>query len=400
MKILQLCHRIPFPPVDGGNIAMYNLSKSLATNGNVVKILALNTLKHFVDTDALPEHFKTATHAEGITTDTSVRFFPAFLNLFSDESYNITRFYNKRFEERLTEILKAETYDIIQLESLFMMPYLSCARKNSKAKVVMRAHNVEHIIWERLHHSEKNIFKKWYLQILARRLKKFERFHLHTLDAVLPITADDETAFRKIGCTVPMHITPLGIDTEDYPVNDPQEAEWCLFHLGSMDWMPNLEAVEWFLGNCWEKIHNEFPSLKLYLAGRGFPKHLMEAGYANVVCEGEISDSNKYMASKQIMVVPLLSGSGMRVKIIQGMALGKTIISTTIGAEGIQYTHGENILIADTPDQYMQAVKKCMEDKNFASQTGKAARKLVAEKYSNDVIGKSVTEFYRKLISN
>jgi glycosyltransferase involved in cell wall biosynthesis len=398
VKILQLCHRIPFPPVDGGNIAMYNLCRSLLSQENEVKILALNTKKHFVDPHSLPVEFVAKTKPEAFMLDTSVKPFSAFLNLFTQKSYNIIRFYSPDFKNRLAELLQEENYDIVQLESLFMMPYLSCIRENSSAKIVMRAHNVEHIIWERLHHSEKSGFKKWYLKLLAHRLKAFELLHLNDLDAILPITPDDSIIFKNLGCNVPALVTPLGIDLDDYKIIPGKNSEWCLFHLGSMDWMPNLEAVDWFLENCWKLIHAEFPQLRLHLAGRGFPKRLVEAGYPNVICEGEISDSNSYMNSKQMMIVPLLSGSGMRVKIIQGMALEKTIISTSIGAEGIQYTNGENILVANTPQQFLDAIKKCMADKNYAEEIGKSARKLVAEKYSNEAIGKSVTEFYKSVI--
>src|SRR5205085_2436466 len=120
-------------PADGGTLAMYNLSQSLASQGHEVKILALNTLKHFTDPASLPEHFKNQTQLEAIKTDTTVKPVAAFLNLFSNQSYNITRFYNPAFEARLAELLKTEKFDIIQVESLFMMNYLPCIRKNSSA---------------------------------------------------------------------------------------------------------------------------------------------------------------------------------------------------------------------------------------------------------------------------
>ena len=376
---------------------MRNLSQSLLLQGNEIKILALNTLKHFVNTESLPGYFKTDFHLEAITIDTSVKSIPAFVNLFSDQSYNISRFYSSAFEKRLTEILKTNKYDVVLAESLFMFPYLEAIRKNSSAKIVLRAHNVEHIIWERLCDSETNPLKKWYLKTLTKKLKKYEVTHLNKPDAILAITKEDQQIFNLLGCTIPIHVTPLGIDLKDYQPSEENKSEWCLFHLGSMDWLPNLEAVKWFLENCWNAIHNEFSGLKLFLAGRGFPKSLMENNFPNVICEGEIADSNKYMHDKQIMIVPLLSGSGMRVKIIQGMALEKTIISTSIGAEGIQFTNGENILIANTPLEFLAAVKKCLADKNYAKQIGENGRKLVAEKYSNEAIGKSVTSFLSQL---
>jgi glycosyltransferase involved in cell wall biosynthesis len=400
VKILQLCHRIPFPPTDGGNIAMYNICRSLLLQGNEVKILALNTKKHFTDIRSLPEQFVNETNLESIYIDTSVKKLQAFFNLFTTKSYNIIRFYSAEFEARLVELLGKEKYDIVQLESSFMLPYLSCIRTNSTAKIVLRAHNVEHVIWERLYKSEKNFFRKNYLKLLTRRLKTFETSHLNKLDAILPITFDDEKILRNLGCKIPVHVTPLGIDLKEYKVVSEEIPQWSLFHLGSMDWLPNLEGIEWFLKNCWNPIHNEFPDLKLYLAGRGFPKHLVEAGYPNVICEREISDSNQYMQRKRIMIVPLLSGSGMRVKIIQGMALQKTIISTTIGAEGIECSDGENILIADTPQQFLEAVNRCLSDKIFAEEIGKSGRELVEKKYTNEAIGKGLHGFYSNLRGN
>ena len=379
---------------------MYNLASSLVSEGNRVKIFSLNTLKHFIRTEDLPDILNSQLRLESITADTSVKPVAAFLNLFSEESYNIIRFHNREFEERLTDLLADEKFDVIQLESLFMLPYLSCIRKNSTAKVVLRAHNVEHIIWERLCHSEKNYFRKWYLKSLVKKLKNYEINHLNLVDGILPITSEDASILSNLGCKIPIHVTPLGIDLNDYKIINGRNTEWCLFHLGSMDWLPNLEAINWFLENCWELINREIPELKLYLAGRGFPKKIIEAGYPNVICEGEISDSNKYMREKQIMIVPLLSGSGMRVKIIQGMALEKTIVSTSIGAEGIECVDGEHLLIANSPKDFLAAVKKYLENKNYAEQLGRNARKLVAEKYSNEAIGKSVTKFYKNLIAN
>src|SRR6185503_3358015 len=181
---------------------------------------------------------------------------------------------------------------------------------------------------------------------------------------------EDENLFRKSGWVVPAEVIPVGLELDDYPDQSNAENGLSLFHLGSMDWLPNLEGVQWLLAGCWPLIHQEFPTLKLYLAGRGFPDWLIQQAPANVICEGEILDAKKFMRDKQVMVVPLKSGGGMRVKIIQGMALGKTIISTTIGAEGIMYEDGKNILIADTPAEILSRVEQCLAEKEFCFRIG------------------------------
>jgi len=397
MKVLQLCHRIPYPANDGGNIAMLAMADALSSQGVRVKMLALNTLKHWVQPETLPEKLISTYNIESVSIDTGIRIKDAFLNLFSSESYNVKRFYSPAFEKKLIEVLKQDSFDVILLESLFMTPYISAIRKYSKAKIVLRSHNVEHVIWERLAENEKNPLKKFYLGLLTKRLRNYEVETLSHIDAVLAITDDDKSFSTNLNSALPVLTTPVGINMEQYPDQSDASTSLSLFHLGSMDWRPNLEGVTWLLDEVWKNIHDKFPALKLFLAGRNFPSEIRDRKDAGVTCEGEVKDAHAFMLGKQIMVVPLKSGGGMRVKIIQGMALGKTIISTSIGAEGIEYTNNKNILIANTPDEFLSAVEKCISDNKFCFQIGKEARKLAIEKYSNDMVGYNVLQFLKAI---
>lgn len=396
MRILQICHRVPFPPIDGGNIAMLNMAVALEENGNEVHMFALNTSKHYVEPDAFPFALKKRLHFNQSFIDTSIHPLDAFKNIFQRGSYNIERFIDASVAEDLITILKSRDFDIVQLETLFATGYIDIIRRHSKAKVILRAHNVEHIIWQRLARSEKNILKKVYLRFLARRLKTYELGVLKKIDGLVPITPVDEKIFSELRFSKPMLTLPLGIDLHDYPLPS-KKSEVALFHLGSMDWLPNIEGVKWFLEKCWPEIHRRHPELKLYLAGRNFPEEIRSAKHPNVVCEGRIENANEYISNKQIMIVPLLSGSGMRVKIIQGLALGRTVISTTIGAEGIDVTNGTNILIADTPEQFSVQIDQCLSDHSFAENIGLSGRRLVESNYSNQAVGTKLSRFYSQL---
>lgn len=395
MKILQICHRVPYPPIDGGNIAMLNMAKSLSIAGAEVHLFALNTLKHHLDPEKFPADLRKSLHFQCADIDTSIKISGALKNLFTNESYNVVRFYSNAVANKLKDLLIRENFDLVQLETLFPTPYIETIKKHSTAKICLRAHNAEHIIWERLAASEKNFPRKIYLKFLSKRLKRYELEVLNKIDFLVPITPVDEAVFRTLGYTKRLCCQPLGVDLEEYPFVQNTNQELSLFHLGSMDWLPNVEGVEWFLKECWPAIHTQFPGLKLNLAGRNFPEHIVNAHHPNVDCVGRIEDANAYMSDKQIMIVPLLSGSGMRVKIIQGMALGKTIISTTIGAEGIQVSPGKNILIADTPQEFLRAVDHCLKNPEQCFQIGKAARELVEESYSNVSIGKKLLKFFQ-----
>jgi glycosyltransferase involved in cell wall biosynthesis len=384
---------------DGGNIAMINLAESLSSQGVEIKMFTLNTVKHRVDLGTVPADILKKFALQAINIDTTVRISSGIRNIFSKDSYNIVRFYSASFEEKLRQLLQTSSFDIILLESIFMTPYINTIRKNSKAKIVLRAHNVEHIIWQRLKKSEKNIFLRPYLSLLTNRLKRYELGIINKVDAILPITPDDEKSFHSLGCNVPMHVTPVGVDLNQYSNQINKENEISLFHLGSMDWMPNLEGINWFLDDCLPVIRKKFPQLKIFLAGRGFPHSIRKNAPANVICDGEIADAKRYMDGKQIMIVPLKSGSGMRVKIIQGMALGKTIISTTIGAEGIHCTNGKDILLADSPSEFLMQIGKCISNPTLCFSIGNEARELVSKEYSNEAIGKEVKTFLEKILS-
>lgn len=399
MKILQICSKIPFPPKDGGSIAMNILTQGLIECGNEVNVIAINTPKHFVKEEDVDSSYKNKTSYQLIFIDTSVKAFDAFLNLFTNKSYNIIRFYSKEFENELIDLLAKKQFDLVQLETLWVTPYVDVIRKYSKAKIVLRSQNVEYAIWERLAEAAPNPLKKAYLKLLAKRLKNYELGMLNKYDGLATITELDSNSFKNSGCKIPIIHIPFGIDTQKYKSDSSSTEFPSVFHIGAMDWMPNSDGIKWFLDQVWEKVILKHPTVKLYLAGRNMPDWMKQLNFKNVVVEGEVPDSHHFINSKSIMIVPLSSGGGMRVKIIEGMALGKTIISTAIGAEGIDYENNKNILIANTEKEFVEALDKCISDKSFSGSIALEAKKLVENKYDNLKICKKLSDFYQTLIN-
>jgi len=399
MNILQICSKTPFPPKDGGSVAMNILTSGLINAGNNVKVLAINTPKHFIKDADIDSEYRKITNYESVFIDTSIKPLDAFFNLFSTKSYNIIRFYSKDCENKIIEILNKQSFDIIHLETLWVAPYVDIIKKHSKAKIVLRSQNVEYAIWERLASTTPNIIKKQYLKLLTKRLKKYEISMLNKYDAIASITAIDSKQFKNDGCTLPIIHIPFGIDLEKYSINNSSTEFPSIFHLGAMDWMPNAAGIKWILDTVWMKIQETNPQLNLYLAGRNMPQWLLDFKMQNVIIEGEVADAQKFINSKSIMLVPLSSGGGMRVKIIEGMALGKTIISTAIGAEGIDYENGKNILIANTEKEFIDAINKCVSNQSFSENIGKNARLLVEQKYDNKKICTELSDFYKTLLN-
>jgi len=247
-----------------------------------------------------------------------------------------------------------------------MTPYVSTARRYSKAKLVLRSHNLEYLIWKRLAEGSKNIAKKFYLNHLAKQLEQYELSIIPRMDGIITISQDDHKKYEEL--------------TE-----------------GSLSWSPNLEGVTWFLEKVWRKIQPEFPSLKFYLAGRDIPNGLVKPEHENVKVVGEVENAKQFISSKAIMLVPILSAGGMRVKIIEGMALGKTILSTTLGAEGIDYEKDKDILIADTAEEFKKQLKKILQTPDFLTNQVKGSRRFVETNYDNQELTVKLLKYYKTL---
>lgn len=395
MKILQLCLKPPYPPVDGGTLAMNSITQGLLTLGHQVKVLSVCSDKHPVRYGDIDDAYQSATNFEAIHIDLSIHPLDAALALLCGESYNIKRFESKEFEKRLAEILQEQDFDIVHFESLFLTPYLDCVRKHSKATAVLRAHNVEHLIWRQMALSERNPLKRWYLKKLALALRMYEIENINRFDGIACITANDADTFRKLCCHKPIADIPFGITS--IPVEEVEPDIQSLFHIGSMDWKPNEDAIRWFLAEVWPAVHKAMPQLQFLVAGRKMPSDLMELSQEGVRVVGEVDNAAHFMASKQINVVPLRAGSGIRVKIIEAMSIGKTVITTTVGAQGIEYTDGKELIIADTPEQFVSAIKHCVDDPDYCRQVGRNAKELIASRYSNSSLSQRLVDFYNKI---
>lgn len=398
MNILMLCNKSPYPAGEGGPMAMNSIVKGLIGAGHNVKILAVNSEKYHIKEEDIPKSYKKETNIELVDVDLSIKPIAAFKNLFTDKSYHVERFISDNFKNKLIEILKNNKYDIVQLEMIYMAPYIETIREHSDATIVLRAHNVEHLIWDRIAKKTKFPLKRWYLNHLVRTLRKYEMDVINKVDGIAAITYRDATFFRG-ETAVPVIDIPFGVNPDEFNPAYEVKDNPTLYHIGSMNWMPNEEGIRWFLSNVWDKVAKRNPDLQLNLAGRNMPKWLLKLKKRNVNIVGEVPDAKEFVKNNDIAVVPLLSGSGIRIKIIESMAMGKTVVTTMVGAEGIQYSEYENIIIADSPSKMVEVICKIVKEPKEAQRIGCNARRLVEDIYDNKKIIERLLLFYDEISS-
>lgn len=397
MRILQVCLKPPYPKVDGGCVAIAAMTESMLISEHEVKVLCMSTHKHSFDTKKVPTDILQKTEMEAVEMDTRIKPLDAFLNLFSSKSYNVERFFSEDFEKRLKDILKENEFDVIHLESTFCMPYLDVIRTHSKAKVVVRTHNIEFRIWEQLASQESNPLKKWYLNLLASRLKKYEVNVLKNVDGIVAITRDDADGLKQLGISVPLEVIPIGMNVTEIEAKTLRSDSIHLYHLGAMDWLPNIEGVNWFVNDIWPKIATEFPDVKCSLAGREMPASLLSRSSGNLKIEGAVSSVSEFISDKNVAIIPLLSGSGLRVKIVEALAFGKVVLTTSLGATGIPYQNGKNMLIANSPDEFVKQIRLLKDNLELFASIGNEARKLAEQEFDLKNLSSKLTYFYANL---
>lgn len=395
MNILQICSKPPYPEKDGYSLAVNHITNSLIEKGHTLKVIAISTPKH--KAEEVPQQYLEETNFEHIFIDTTVRIFPAFLNLFCKSAYNTNRFYSNQFVVRLKQILIENDFDIVLLEGLFVCPYLETIKQNSNAKQVFRAHNIESDIWKGIANQESNLLKRSYLNLLQKKLLNYEESIVSKMDAIVCIS-DRDADWMKKRCFNSIITIPFAINTENNKVDIPEKNT--IFHIGSMDWKANLDSVKWYLDKISPLVNEKRKGLVLHLAGRNMPNYFNSFTNKNIVIDGEVENAKVFMGKYNLMIVPLLNGSGIRIKILEGMAMGKTIISTTIGASGIHYQDKKNILIADTADQFANQIIWCFDNIEESIKIGENAKLNIQENYNAEKILKKLDSFLNKILKS
>ncbi|HVD98939.1 MAG TPA: glycosyltransferase family 4 protein [Cytophagaceae bacterium] len=392
--ILQVTNRLPYPLNDGGNIATYHVTKYLHKFGHRVVLASINTKKHHQD----PAKLSTIATVKTVDLDTTITLAGLLKGVFQKTPYNIARFDSEAFKTILEKIIQEEKPSVIQLEGIYLATYAEAIKKKSSAPLVLRSHNIEHEIWERTAQNETNILKKIYLKHLSKKIRLFEQEHMHLFDGIIAITERDKMFYQNNNYKGLLKTIPAGVDLEQLSPTKPRRSELSLCFLGSMEWMPNVQGIDWYLEKVWPILHQKYSTLTLHIAGKGMSDEMKARKIPGVIFHGMVPDAAAFLDEHAVMIVPLLSGGGMRLKIVEAMAHRQCVLSTSVGAEGIDAVNEKEILLADTPKAFVEKTEALLNGTFNAETIGQQAEKLVQEKYSWEKLVREIEKFYLDLI--
>jgi polysaccharide biosynthesis protein PslH len=257
---------------------------------------------------------------------------------------------------------------------------------------------------ERSWRQSSSPLRRLYNRLEAAKLKRDELAACRRASAVLTTSDVDRATLAPEVAGVPIRVVPNGVDTSYFMPTGPGGAgepvdPACVLFTGAIDYHPNTDGVRYFHAEILPRIHTAAPEAVFTVVGKDPPAHIRALGGPRVVVTGAVPDVRPWMRRGAVAVVPLRVGGGTRLKILEAMASGRAVVSTTIGCEGIEVTPGENILVADTPADFADAVVRCLRDPGLRARLGRRGRALVERRYRWEAIGEALSDFYRELVA-
>jgi polysaccharide biosynthesis protein PslH len=402
MRILLLTAQLPYPPQAGGALRMFGLIEGLHRAGHTLDLLA------FTDQPSdQPDAAATPLAAlcnRIVTVPAPHRTMTARLRdlLFSGKADMSQRYYSARYTETLTELLRGTSYDVVQFESLEMATYLPTVQQwCPSATLIYDSFNAEYDLQRRIAtidgRSPSRLPGAIYSLIQWRRLVYFERSVCQAVHHVIAVSDADADAFRRLSPGVPVSVIPNGIYVAEYEKTAQRlelGTESSLLFTGTMNYRPNVDAILWFTGDVFDTIRQAVSNVRLFIVGNK-PAARLDAlrGRPDIEITGYVQDVVPFLHSATVYIAPLRMGSGTRLKLLQAMAAGCAIVSTSIGAQGLNVK--DEILIADDADSFARAVTLLLKDPARRAELGKAAKRSVCDHYDWSVIIPRLLELYR-----
>jgi polysaccharide biosynthesis protein PslH len=295
--------------------------------------------------------------------------------------YAVGKYRSTELRRRLEELLAAGHFDLVVCD--FLAPVANVPDRLPCPSVLF-THNVEAEIWRRHAETARSPVRKALLTMQWRRTVRLERDAVRRFDLVLAVSdTDRRTLLQAYGpLRQPVHVVPTGVDSRYFADVSGTVRPRHMVFTGSMDWLPNEDGMLHFVGDVLPLIRREEPSATLSIIGRAPTPAIVKLGSEyGVEVTGRVDDVRPHMAAGAVYVVPLRIGGGTRIKIFEAMAMGKAVVSTTVGAEGLPVTPGKDIVIADSPATFAEAVVRLLRNHEERALIGEAARRLVAERY-------------------
>jgi glycosyltransferase involved in cell wall biosynthesis len=397
MNVLLLTQVLPYPPDSGPKVKTWNVLKYLAQRHEV-------TLVSFVRGDQSDDVCHLERYCRAVYTVPMRRgpwrdLWHMALSFLRNEPFMMVRDDRRAMRDLVARLASEMHFDVAHADQMNMAQY---AARVPGARKILDAHNALWLLYRRLWQTMGPGPRKWLLGRDYRLLKRYEGWVCQEFDAVLAVSEEDEAALEEAaGQALDVAVIPIAVDTDEVKVVQREAEPRHVLHIGTMYWPPNVDAMKWFIDHIYPLVRQQRPDVHLDVVGARPPAELLALNDAGlgIHVTGYVADPTPYQRRAAVMVVPLLAGGGMRVKILNAMAEGIPIVSTTLGYEGIEATPGRDILVGDTPEAFAAEVLRVLDDPDLGRQLAANGRRLIEEKYSYRYACRPLDEVYARAMA-
>jgi len=390
LRVLVVSPWFPYPARSGSKQRVYQLVRQLAVHHDV-------TLLSYVRVGEEPD-------VAGLRREVPVEFVrerprrvpkrvSQAVSAFSRRPFSSRTIHSRAMQRAIDTICSRNTFDVIQLESSLL-----CAFDFPlDIPLVLDEHNIEYEVFQRMGDSERSLPRRVFHRVEEYRFRRFEQRAWERVAACALTSEREEEIVRRLSPSTPTAVVPNGVDLGFFALDGVRPEPTTIMFNGLLAYRPNLDAAHYLVEEIWPLIERDTPSARLLIVGRGSQGDLRRLQRANVTLTGEVPDVRPYLRQATAVVVPIRMGGGTRLKIVEALAMGKPVVSTAVGCEGLNVRDGEHLVIADKPAEFALAVARLLADPATAGALGRAGRALVESEYSWRVAGERLAELYGRL---
>ena len=415
MRVLQFAPRVCWPLDTGAKLRNYHLARVLSRNAPL-------TLLAFTEAEEPALNIENP-YIQIVTVKRDPGYTPAKLlrGALGRTPISLLNYTTEPMKSALAALLKEQEFDVVQMESIHLMGYLPIIRSAPKPPlVVCDWHNIESELMQRYSERAPNFLRGTYARRTARQLHALEKQATHDFDHHVVVSDRDRDQLLKLNAATRVSVIENGVDSAHYSDAELDRAHqsWRadaiqqkpdrqgdapaptrLIFVGSMDYHANIHAVVDFAKDVWPAIHRRFPQLTFTIVGRDPAEEVQQLkSIAGIEVTGTVEDVRPYYREALASLVPLKIGGGSRLKILESMAAGVPVVSTTLGAEGLEVEDGKDIIIADTGERFVETIAKLVQADATRLKLAAAGRDLVARRYEWTIAGESLFRIYEKLV--
>jgi polysaccharide biosynthesis protein PslH len=398
MRILVLDEEFPYPANSGKRTRSFNLYSRLAARFSIRYI-------GYGEADSPAAAALRSAGIEPVAVRPSVPakhgigfYLRLLANLLSPLPYIVTSHYSEAYRDVLMEHVERFRPGLIVCE---WTPYAIFVRGLSSIGKVVSAHNVEADIWQRYYETEANWLRRWYIGEQWRKVRRFEIEALRWVDGALAVSEQDRARLAASRPGLRTVVIPNGVDVRYFrPAPQPAGRQHLVF-TGSMDWRPNQDAARYFAKRILPLLRQKNPDIECTFVGRDPPADIRAlAAIAGMRITGTVDDVRPYVERAAVYVVPLRIGGGSRLKILEAMAMGRAVVSTTVGAEGLDVVHDRHVLLADDPREFAESILQLLGDPGRCARLAGEGRRLVEQQYEWGGLSDQLGKFVRLVATN